>query len=252
MMIDTHCHLYLDDKDYLDEVLDKMGNNIMIVSGANMKMNKDVIKLINSYDNIYGMIGFHPADLGDYNEENIKWLEENLKNQKIVALGEIGLDYYYGSDNKEEQKRAFIEQINIAKKVNKPIVIHMREATKDTLEIMKEHIGNLKSVIHCYSGSLESAKEFVELGSYLGIGGVVTFKNADKLKRVVKEIPLENLLLETDSPYLSPEPFRGAKNRPDNVKIIGAEIAKLKEIEVEKVFEITTQNAVRIFDLKVS
>jgi TatD DNase family protein len=245
MMIDTHCHLSLEDAD----AIKNMKNNIMIVSGANMEMNKEVLKLIDKYDNIYGTIGFHPGDLGDYNDDNLKWLKENAKHKKIVAIGEIGLDYYYGKENKILQQEAFINQIKIAQKINKPIVVHMREATEDTLRILKEN--KIKSVIHCFSGSVETAKEFIKLGSYLGVGGVVTFKNSKNLKEVVKEISIENLLLETDSPYLSPEPFRSQKNEPKNIEIIAQKIAEIKGVKIEFIFEKTTKNAAKIFDLNI-
>ena len=226
----------------------KMDNNIIIVSGTNLKNNKEVLELCNKYDNVYGTLGIHPEDIDDEIEETLNFIEEHINDNKIVAIGEIGLDYYYTTDNKEKQKQLFIKQLDIAKKYNKPVVIHTRDSISDTIEIIKNY-KELKKDIHCYSGSLESAKELIKMNCRLGIGGVLTFKNSKKLQEVVENIDLEYLLLETDSPYLSPEPFRGKRNEPYNVIYVAEKIAKIKEIELEKVLSVTTFNAISQFDL---
>ena len=251
MLIDTHCHL--DTEDYLDveQVISNMNNNIMIASSCNIETTKRVIELINKYDNIYGTIGIHPNELEDLNEEGLKFLEENLNNPKIVGIGEIGLDYHYGMEYKEIQKEYFIKQIELAKKYNKPIVIHSRDAALDTYNILSKNLGNLKAVMHCYSYSYEMAIKYNELGVLFGIGGVLTFKNAEKLKKIVSSFPMSNFVLETDSPYLSPEPFRGQTNEPKNVEIVAEEIARLKGLNKEEVVKNTTENAIGLFDLNI-
>lgn len=248
MMIDTHCHLDYEDYDNLDEVINKMGNNIIIVSGASIQGNKNVIELCNKYQNIYGTIGIHPEEIDENIEDNLKFIEENINNPKIVGIGEIGLDYHWSKDSKDLQRKYFKIQLELAKKYNKCAVIHSRDAIEETYEILKES-GHNKVNIHCFSGSLEMAEKFIKLGYLLGIGGVVTFKNASKLKEIVKNVDLSHLLLETDSPYLTPEPNRGKKNEPYNIYYVAGEIAKIKNISREEVFKVTTENAKRQFDL---
>lgn len=250
-MIDTHAHLFINDYDNIEEVINKMENNIIIVSGTNINDNKEVIDLINKYKNVYGTIGIHPTEIDSKEEETLKFIEDNLDNKKIVGIGEIGLDYHYECD-KEKQKEIFIKQIELANKYNKTMVIHSRDAIKDTYEILKKYKKeNIKIDIHCYSSSLEMAKEFIKLNGMLGIGGVLTFKNSKILKEVVENIDLKYLLLETDSPYLSPEPFRGTKNEPYNIIYVAKKIAEIKNVSLEKVLEITTNNAISQFDLNL-
>ncbi|MDD2435518.1 MAG: TatD family hydrolase [Bacilli bacterium] len=249
MMIDTHAHLSIDDYDNIDEIINKMGNNIIIVSGSSTKYNKEVLMLVKKYNNVYGTIGIHPECASDASEDDLKFIEENINHPKIVGVGEIGLDYYWNKENKDLQKEIFIKQLVIAKKYNKTVVIHSRDSAQETYDILKEQDLHIKSVIHCFSYSLEMAKEFIKLGSMLGIGGILTFKNSLKLKEVVKEIDLDHLLLETDSPYLSPEPYRGHKNEPYNIIYVAKEIAKIKELSYEEVLEVTTKNAIYQFDL---
>lgn len=248
MMIDTHCHLFKEDYDNLEEIIKKMDGNIMIVSGTNDETNKEVIELINKYPNIYGVIGIHPEEANNYNEESLKFIENNINNPKIVGIGEIGLDYYWQKDNKEAQIDLFIKQINLANKYNKTIVIHSREAINDTYNILKEQL-KTKAIMHCYSSSLEMARKFIDLGIKLGIGGVVTFKNSKTLKEVVENISINDILLETDSPYLTPEPYRGCKNEPYNVLYVASKIAEIKNIQLDDVLEITSMNAKKQFDL---
>lgn len=251
MFIDTHCHLSKDDYENLEEVINEMKDNIMIVSGCNDKTNKEVIELVNKYPNIYGTIGIHPEELENISEDSYNFIINNINNPKIVGIGEIGLDYYYGNNDKELQKQVFQRQIDIAKEYNKPIVIHSREAIKDTVDILKFNNLTINVVMHCYSSSLEVAKELVKMNVKLGIGGVLTFKNSSKLKEVVENIDLKYLLLETDSPYLSPEPFRGKQNRPYNCYFVAQKIAKIKDIPLDDVLRITTNSAIEQFDLHI-
>lgn len=251
MIIDTHCHLDIKDYDNLEEVIKNMEGNYMIASGYNLESNKHVIELVNKYDNIFGTIGLHPSDVTEDYESDLLFIESNINNPKIVGVGEIGLDYYWEKDNKELQKELFIKQIELARKYNKTIVIHSREAILDTYNILDEYLGNNKAVLHCYSSNIEMAKRFKKFNIKFGIGGVLTFKNSSKLKEVVKELDLSDLLLETDSPYLTPEPYRGKKNEPSYTKYVAEAIAKIKEVEYEEVLEITTQNAISQFDLNI-
>lgn len=248
MMIDTHCHLDIDDYPDLNVVINKMKDNIIIVSGASNKGNRQVIDLCNRYNNIYGTIGIHPEEIDDNIDKYLKFVEENINNPKIVGIGEIGLDYHYSDVAKSIQKKYFIKQLDLARQYKKSVVIHTRDAIQDTYEILKKY-SDLKIDIHCYSGSLEMAREFIKLGCRLGIGGVLTFKNSEKIKEVVKNVDINNLLLETDSPYLTPEPFRGKRNEPYNIYYVALKIAELKKITLEEVLKTTTNNAIKQFDL---
>ena len=247
-LIDTHFHLDLTCD--IETILgDAEKNNVkkFIISGCDKKSIRDGLEIINRYDNVYMTIGFHPDEVDDISDDDLVYLEKLINNNhKIIGVGEIGLDYYHNDTNIERQKEYFEKQIMIAKKFNLPIVVHAREATEDTYEIIKKY--DVKGVMHCYSGSLEMAKLYMEHGFMFGIGGVLTFKNS-KLRDVVKEIPMENLILETDSPYLAPEPKRGSMNEPKKIKIIATCLAKTKEISLEEVTNITTANVHRLFDL---
>ena len=252
MFIDTHCHLGKDDYNDVKEVIKNMGQNIMIVSGADFKSNQEVLDLCNQYDMIYGTVGYHPSEVDTFNEDSIQQLELLLQHPKIVGVGEIGLDYHFGSENKEKQKKVFCTQIHLAQKYHKAIVIHSRDATMDTYQILKrEKKEEDRVILHCYSSTYEMALEFLKLNIMFGIGGVLTFKNGQKLKEVVTKIDLSHLLLETDSPYLAPEPYRGSRNEPKYCFLIAQEIARLKEIPLEEVLNQTTLNAIRQFDLPI-
>jgi len=245
-MIDTHCHLIKRHYDNLDEVIKKMEKHIIIISGYDEESNEEVIELCNKYDNVFGTIGMHPSEADKTTDKNLDFIENNINHPKIVAIGEIGLDYYWTKETKEKQKEIFVKQIEIAKKYNKAIVVHSRDSINDIYEILKDY--DIKIILHCFSSSVEMAKKFIKLGAKLGIGGVVTFDNAKTLKEVVKEINLKHLVLETDSPYLSPS--RGKKNEPYNILYIAETIAKIKGIDVSLVIETTTNNAKHQFDLK--
>lgn len=244
MIIDTHCHLGHDDYDNREEIINHFKDNIMIISGTDTKSSKEVVEIVNKYPNIYGSIGVHPEFAHLVKDEDYDILEQLLKNDKIVAVGEIGLDYHYDNYDKDKQRCVFMKQIELAKKYHKPIVIHTRDAIKDTYDIIKMTNANTVPItIHCFSESLEMAKEFIKLGCKLGIGGVLTFKNSKKLKEVVSNIDIENIVLETDSPYLAPEPVRGTKNEPKNVYYVAFKIAEIKQMDVQDVIKITTENA---------
>ena len=248
MLIDTHCHLSYDDYENLDEIIKNM-NGVMIASGCNDKTNKEVLELIEKYSNVYGTLGIHPEEINNVTNESFKIIEENINNPKIVAIGEIGLDYYWVKDNKQEQINLLKKQLDLATKYNKPVVIHSRDSIQDTYEILKKY--KLKGTIHCFSSSLEKAKEFIKLGYKIGIGGVVTFKNSTKLQQIAKELDLKNILIETDSPYLSPEPYRGKRNNPAMVYYVAQKIAELKQLKTEEVIDVTGRNAIEQFDLKI-
>ncbi len=245
-MIDTHCHIFNEYYNNIDDILNKMKENIIIISGTNDLDNQEVIKLCDKYPNVYGTLGIHPTE--NVTDDSFTFIEKNINNSKIVAIGEIGLDYYWNKD--ENQKIKFIKQLDLARKYNKPVVIHSRDATAETYEILKEY-QDLKKVIHCYSGSLEMALKFIKINCKLGIGGVITFKNS-KLKDVVKEIDLKYILLETDSPFLTPEPLRGTKNEPYNIIYVAKKIAEVKNISLEMVLKQTTMNAIAQFDLPIN
>ncbi len=248
-MIDTHCHVLNEYYNNIEEVIEKMKDNIIIISGTNDKNNREVIELCKKYKNVYGTIGIHPTEIDKITDYSYQIIIDNITNNKIVGIGEIGLDYYWNKDEKEKQKEIFIKQLDIAQKYNKSVVIHSREAIGDIYEIIKDY-PHLKKDIHCFTGSIEMANKFINIGCKLGIGGVLTFKNS-KLKEVIKEIPIQAILLETDSPFLTPEPFRGRKNEPYNVMYVANKIAEIKGISVEEVFKQTTLNAVDQFDLSI-
>lgn len=248
MLIDTHCHLSNDDYDNLEEVIKSM-DGIMIASGCDDKTNKEVLELVNKYDNVYGTLGIHPEDVDKITDDSFKFIENNLSNPKIVGIGEIGLDYYWTKENIDKQKEVFEYQVKLAEKYNIPIVVHSRDAIQDTYDILKKY--KVTGSIHCFSSSLEMAREFIKLGYKIGVGGTVTFKNSKKIQDIVKEISLEDIFLETDSPYLSPEPFRGKKNNPANVYYVALKVAELKGIDVGEVIKITGNNAIEKFDLTI-
>lgn len=251
MLIDSHLHLSSKDYDDIEKVIIEANNNnvsYLIVSCCSMEDLDESLKIVSQYDNVYLTVGLHPSEVNKYKETDLERIEMLLKsNSKIIGVGEIGLDYYYGKEDKYNQQKMFIRQLEIASKLKLPVVIHTREATEDTINILKKY--NLTGVIHCFTGSIETAKEYVKMGYKLGIGGVVTFKNS-KLYQVVEELSLDNFILETDSPYLSPEPIRGKKNGPKNITIIAEKIAQIKNISVDEVAKSTTNSVIQLFDLK--
>ena len=247
-LTDTHFHLELTDD--IPSILKRAEDNNVsnfIISGCDMKGIEEGLEIINKYHNIYLTIGLHPDEVKDFNQNTIPYLEKLIKeNKKIIGIGEIGLDYYHNKENKEEQKSLFKAQLDLASKLDLPVVIHTRDAFQDTYDILKDY--KLKGTIHCFSGPLENAKKYLKLGYLLGIGGVSTYKNTN-LKETLKDIPLESIVLETDSPYLSPEPLRRETNEPKNIKIIASNLATIKNTSLEEVTKITTNNVLKTYKI---
>lgn len=252
MIFESHAH-YDDDRFKKDRhiILAKLKNegiDTIINVAANLRSSVKSIELAKKYDYIYAAVGVHPHDVKTMREEDLETLIGLAAYNKVVAIGEIGLDYYYEFSPKEIQKLWFREQINIAKAIELPIIVHSRDAAKDTYDlIMETKAEEIGGVIHCYSGSKEMAMEYVEKGFYIGVGGVVTFPKANKLKEVVAAIPMDKILLETDCPYLAPVPNRGKRNDSSNLKYIAAEIAKIKNITIEEVIKATYKNGQDLF-----
>ncbi|HKL47327.1 MAG TPA: TatD family hydrolase [Candidatus Izemoplasmatales bacterium] len=255
MLIDSHVHLN-DEQLFtkIETLLDKAqaaGVVAYVVVGYDIESSKLAIELANMYESIYALIGIHPSEASYVKDSDIDWLERNLSHPKVKGIGEIGLDYHWDKQFMDQQKDLFIKQIKLANQHKVPISIHMRDATEDTYEILKTHKDkDLTGVMHCYSGSKESMKQFLDLNMYISLAGPVTFKNAHTPKDVAKHVPLNRLLVETDSPYLSPVPYRGKQNQPRNVEFIAKEIAKIRGISFQEVSEKTYQNTVELFDLK--
>lgn len=250
MFIDTHCHIsnkyYNNIEEIINECLSNKVNQ-MILSCCEKDDIDESLQLIDKYNCLYATFGFHPDQIDKITTNDLKKLEQLLKqNKKIIGVGEIGLDYHYPTD-KEKQKKLFEEQLIIAQRLNMPVVIHSRDATQDTIEILKKY--KVKGVIHCFSGSLETAQIYIKMGFKLGIGGVVTFKNSN-LATVISKIPMENIVLETDSPYLTPSPFRGSTNSPKYIPIIAEKISSVKNLPIAEVAKLTTKNCYELFDLK--
>lgn len=249
MFIDTHCHLSVEDYDDIDLVIKEnraAGISKIIISGCTRDSIIESLDIASRYDDVFVTIGFHPSEATITTEDDLKLLEDSLSNEKVIGIGEIGLDYHYGKEDIDLQHELFNKQLRLAEKYNLPVVIHSRDATEDTIKTLKSY--NLKGDIHCFSGSLETAKIYISMGYYLGIGGVVTFKNSN-LYKVVSEIGLSNIILETDSPYLAPEPLRGTKNSSKNIPIIAKRIAEILNVSIEEVSDITNSNVSDLFDL---
>lgn len=251
MIIDTHAH-YDDeqfdaDRSVLLHSMQDHGIEKIVNASATIASWDKVIELTKKYPVVYGMIGVHPDEVGELDDEKFLRMEQLFENEKIVAVGEIGLDYYWDQESHDVQKTWFIRQLKLAEKLKKPVNIHSRDAAADTMEIVRNYGRGLKGIIHCYSYSPEMALEYVKMGYSIGIGGVVTFKNGRKLKETVQKVPIEYLVLETDCPYLSPEPNRGKRNSSQNLKYVAVTIAEIKGMPTEEVIRITTENAERIY-----
>ena len=251
MIFETHAHYddeqFDEDREQLLAGLQEAGIETVVNVGATLEGCLSTIRLAEQYPFIYAAVGVHPDEVGTLDEEKFSWLKEKLSHEKVVAVGEIGFDYYWDQESHEVQKKWFLRQLEAAREAGLPVIIHSREAAADTLGMMKEYGQDLKGIIHCYSYSVEHAREYVKMGYLLGIGGVVTFKNARKLKEVVEEIPLEALVLETDCPYLAPVPNRGKRNSSLNLPLIAEEIAAIKQISCEEVITQTRENARKLF-----
>jgi len=252
--IDSHAHLdderFDDDREELINSLQENGIEAVLNPGADLKTSRAAVALANKYPFIYAAVGCHPHDSKFMNDDTMNIFRELAKNKKVLGIGEIGLDYYYDNSDRETQKIWFREQIRLAKELDLPYIVHDRDAHEDIIRIMKEeHHTGTRGILHCYSGSVEMTREFMKLGFYISLGGPVTFKKAKTPKMVAKEVPMERLLIETDSPYLAPEPFRGKRNEPKFVKYVAEEIAGIREVTVSEIAEKTKENFKRLFNL---
>lgn len=252
MIFDTHAHyddpVYDKDRETLFQTMRSEGVSIITDIGADIESTKRAVELSESYDFIYAAAGVHPSEVYSLEETDMDFLREAARSPKVVAIGEIGLDYHYEDTVREVQKKWFVRQLEIAKETKLPVVIHSRDAAQDTLDIMKaEHAEEIGGVIHCFSYGWDMAKIYLDMGFYLGIGGVLTFKNAKKLKEVVQKAPLDRLVLETDAPYLAPEPYRGKRNASHYLKYVINEIAVLRNLIPEEVILITEDNGKQMY-----
>ena len=255
MIFDTHAHYddeaFDEDRDEVLTSLRKRGVGTVVNVGASMEGSRRSVSLSEEYEFVYSAVGVHPDEVGELREEDMEWMREQLQKPKVVAVGEIGLDYYWDKEGHDLQKKWFLRQLKLAKELKKTVIIHSREAAADTMELLKANYhGEMPMVMHCYSYSQEMAREYRKMGLYLGIGGVLTFKNAKKLKETVLESPMEYLLLETDCPYLAPVPNRGKRNDSGMLKYVVQELAALKGITPEEVIRITEENARRFYGIQ--
>ena len=252
MLVDTHVHLnaeqYEEDVEEVIERAREVGVEKMVVVGFDTETIERAMELVERYDFLYAVIGWHPVDAIDCTEEDLNWIESLTKHPKVVGIGETGLDYHWDKSPKEVQIELFRKQIRLAKKLDLPIIIHNRDATADVVRILEEEEAHtVGGIMHCFSGSVEIARQCIDMNFMISLGGPVTFKNAKMPKKVATEIELEHLLVETDAPYLTPHPHRGKRNEPFYVTLVAEEIAKLKEITYEEVAEQTTANALKLF-----
>lgn len=249
MIIDTHCHMYNSEYENAEEIIQKCKekNIKIILNGIDKNSNIEVLELSNKYDNVYASIGYDHSTVNDITEEDILLLESQIINNNVIAIGEIGLDYYWVKDNKNKQKELFNKMLDIAEKYNLPVIVHSRDAVFDVYDELKNR--NLRGSIHCYSGSVEMANKFIEIGFYIGIDGPITYKNNKKQIELVKSVDINHLLVETDSPYLTPEAKRGEKNTPLNIIYIIEKIAEKLEMSKEEVIKLTTKNALNLFNI---
>lgn len=249
MYTDTHCHVLPSVYYDVEELINNLKtNNIkrIIVNGYNYKTNKEVIELCSKYANVYGALGIHPDNIDEDIAKDLEFINNNINNPKIIAIGEIGLDYYHNKENKYDQIELLSKLLQIAQQNKLPVIIHNREATNDLIELLKKY--KTKGIIHCFSGSIETAKTYIKMGYKLGINGILTFKNS-KLKENIKEIGIKNILLETDSPYISPEPIRGTINEPLNINIISKKLIEILNISESELSQQLEENFNEIFDI---
>lgn len=253
-IVDSHCHL--DDEKFdgdLDEIIDLFEENnldFVVDPASDLNSSKKIIEIIENSPSVYGAVGIHPHEVEDVSDNDLEEIYKMSFNPKVVAIGEIGLDYYYDNSPREKQKEIFRKQLEIAKKRKLPVIVHTRESMGDTYDILSEFKGEVIGVMHSYTGSYEMAKRFMDLGYYISISGVVTFKNAINVKEMVKKIPLDRIMVETDSPYLTPEPNRGRRNEPKYVKFVAEKVAQLKEIETNDLIYQANSNARNLFSIE--
>lgn len=256
LIFDTHSHYddaaFDEDREALLQGMSEKGIGWLVNVGADIATSKTALALAEQYDFIYAALGVHPSEVEGLTEADIDWIRENSHHKKVVAIGEFGLDYHWPEPSPEHQRRWFLRQIELAKEVKLPIIIHSRDAAAETMEILRDtRAYECGGVIHCYSYSPEQAKEYVDMGFYIGVGGVVTFKNAKKLKETVEKIPMEHIVLETDCPYMAPEPYRGTRNDSSRLVYVAEKIAELKGITPEKVIQVATNNASKLYRLEL-
>ncbi|WP_026860084.1 TatD family hydrolase [Jeotgalicoccus psychrophilus] len=254
MLIDTHVHLNAQQYDEdLEEVIARARENgleKMVVIGCDRKSIERTMELIEAYDDIYGVIGWHPVDAIDCTDEDLQWIEELSAHEKIVGIGETGLDYHWDKSPKDVQKKLFRRQLALAKRVGLPIIIHNRESTEDCMEILKEENAHeIGGIMHAFSADEKTADEIIAMNFYVSLGGPVTFKNAKLPKDMAVHVPLDRLLVETDAPYLTPHPFRGRRNEPAHVKLVAEKIAELRGMSYEELASATTENAKRLYNI---
>ena len=249
MIIDTHCHIYNSEMENADEIIRQAAKNdiCLILNGTDPLSNREILDLSGRHENVYAALGYFHSFADEMANDDILLLDEQLKNDKVIAVGEIGLDYYHSKENKDRQMELFERMLNLAEKHSLPVIVHSRKSMQDTFDILKRH--DVVGSMHCYQGSAEMAREFVKLGFYIGIGGPVTHANNKKMRKVVKEIGINHMLVETDSPYLAPEEKRGEMNTPLNLKYIIGKIAKELDMTEDEVIETTTENAKSLFKL---
>ena len=254
-IFESHAHYedeaFDEDREALLTSLPENGIETVVNVGSTVETCHKTVDLVSQYEHVYGALGVHPSEIRTATRTDLAWIRnEALNNPKILAIGEIGLDYYWDKDNREQQIEYFVKQMEIAKEIGKPIIVHSREAAKDTYECMKENdAAKCGGVVHCFSYGPEEAEKYLKMGFYIGIGGVVTFKNAVKIREVVEAVPLDRILLETDCPYLAPEPYRGKRNSSLYIPHIAEKIAEIKGVDYEEVLSVTYDNACKMYRL---
>lgn len=249
MIIDTHCHVYDSEMGNAEEIIRKAANNDMhlILNGTDPLSNREILELSGRHENVHAALGYFHSFADEITDEDISLLDSQLENDKVVAVGEIGLDYYHTKDNKDRQKELFERMLGLAEKHDLPVIVHSRKSMQDTLDILKKH--DVEGSMHCYQGSAEMAQEFIKLGFYIGIGGPVTHAHNKKIRKMLKQIDVNHMLVETDSPYLTPEERRGEENTPLNIRYITRKIAEELGMKEDEVIDITAQNAKRLFKI---
>ena len=251
MIIDTHCHVYSSEMENAEEIIKEAAENDMhvILNGTDTISNREVLKLSEKYDNVHAALGYFYTLADDITDEDISLLDGQLSSDNVVAVGEIGLDYFNGNDNKDSQIELFEKMLNLAEKHDLPVIVHSRKAMQDTFDVLKKH--DVVGSLHCYQGSAEMAQQFIKLGFLIGIGGPITYTNNKKTKRTVKNIDIKDILVETDSPYLPPQEKRGEMNTPQNIRYVIRKIAEEPDLKENEVIETTAENAKKLFRLKI-
>ena len=249
MIIDTHCHIYSSEMENADEIIKEAAKNDihLILNGTDPQSNEEVLELSKRYENVHAALGYFYSFAEEITDEDISLLDNQLENNEVIAVGEIGIDYYHRKDNEDKQKELFEKMLDLAEKHDLPVIVHCRKAMQDTYDILKKH--DVMGSMHCYQGSAEMAQEFVKLGFYMGIGGPITHNNNKKIRKTVKKIGVNHIIVETDSPYLTPEEKRGEKNTPLNLKYIIRKLAEELDMTESQVMEITEENAKKLFKI---